>query len=223
MPWLQTKTHHMNMLMEEMRDRNETTLNLVQIRHNMERSVTGPIVLALTKTGITPNTLTIIGFLITLIAAILIGMGHFISGGITILIAGVFDMLDGTLARSKKQETRFGAFLDSVLDRFSEAVLLLGILIISLQRNLVPEIILVFVVLTGSMMTSYVRARAEGLGWKGKAGWFTRPERVIVLAIGVITQQIFVALILMAVFIIITVIQRITDVHKEAREKRNPE
>lgn len=205
--------------MEEIRVREEMALNLEQIRRNMEQGITRPIVSALAKTGITPNILTVTGFIITLIAAALIGMGYLISGGIIILVAGAFDMLDGALARSKQQETRLGAFLDSIIDRFSETALLLGVLVISLQRNLVPEIILVFVVLAGSMMISYVRARAEGLGWKGKAGWFTRPERVIVLAIGVITNQIFIALIVMAVFIIITVIQRIADVHKEAREK----
>lgn len=205
--------------MEEIRVREEMALNLEQIRRNMEQGITRPIVSVLAKTGITPNILTVTGFIITLIAAALIGMGHLISGGIIILVAGAFDMLDGALARSKQQETRLGAFLDSIIDRFSETALLLGVLVISLQRNLVSEIILVFVVLAGSMMISYVRARAEGLGWKGKAGWFTRPERVIVLAIGVITNQIFIALIVMAVFIIITVIQRIADVHKEAREK----
>ena len=219
MPWLQKKIHHIDIIMEEIRVREEMALNLEQIRRNMEQGITRPIVSVLAKTGITPNILTVTGFIITLIAAALIGMGHLISGGIIILVAGAFDMLDGALARSKQQETRLGAFLDSVIDRFSETALLLGVLVISLQRNLVSEIILVFVVLAGSMMISYVRARAEGLGWKGKAGWFTRPERVIVLAIGVITNQIFIALIVMAVFIIITVIQRIADVHKEAREK----
>ncbi len=219
MPWLQKKIHHIDIIMEEIRVREEMALNLEQIRRNMEQGITRPIVSVLAKTGITPNILTVTGFIITLIAAALIGMGHLISGGIIILVAGAFDMLDGALARSKQQETRLGAFLDSIIDRFSETALLLGVLVISLQRNLVSEIILVFVVLAGSMMISYVRARAEGLGWKGKAGWFTRPERVIVLAIGVITNQIFIALIVMAVFIIITVIQRIADVHKEAREK----
>jgi CDP-diacylglycerol--glycerol-3-phosphate 3-phosphatidyltransferase len=149
----------------------------------------------------------------------MIATDHLLIGGIAILFAGVFDMLDGALARARKRETLFGAFLDSTLDRLSEASLLLGLLILCLRQHLTLETLLVYIVFAGSMMVSYVRARAEGLGLECKVGWFTRPERVIVLALGLLFDQILITLGILVVFAYTTVVQRIVYVRRQTGSK----
>lgn len=191
--------------------------NLTQMRHTVAHGLTKPVVESLAKTRVTPNTLTVVGFLATLAAAGMIATDHLLIGGIIILFAGAFDMLDGALARAKKQESHFGSFLDSTLDRLSEAFLLMGLLILCLRQNLTLESLLVYIVFMGSMMVSYVRAKAESLGLECEVGWFTRPERVIVLALGLILNQILIALGILVVFTYITVVQRMVYVRRQTR------
>ncbi|MCD6358526.1 MAG: CDP-alcohol phosphatidyltransferase family protein [Dehalococcoidia bacterium] len=195
------------------------SLNLNYMRRTLGQRITVPVIAFISKSGVTPNTLTIIGFLITLAAAALVGTGHLFVGGIVILIAGLFDMLDGALARARKQESFWGSFLDSTLDRLSEAALLLGLLTFCLQQGLTLETVLTYIVFAGSMMVSYVRSKAESLGLKCTVGWFTRPERVIVLALGLLFNQILILLGILLVFTWITVIQRIAHVRQQARNK----
>jgi len=148
--------------------------------------LTEPAVQFLARRHITPTTLTLTGFVITLGAAALIATGYLFIAGFVVLVAGFFDMLDGALARRTNQVTRFGAVLDSVLDRVSDAVLLLGILVFYLffgDRSTVG-ILVVCLALIGSPLVSYIRARAEALGLECQVGLFTRAERVIVLAVG---------------------------------------
>ena len=114
---------------------------------------------------------------------------------IVVLVAGLFDMLDGALARTTNRVTRFGGILDSTLDRLSEAVLLLGILVIYAREQQVAESLLVGVALLGSIMVSYLRARIEAIGIECKVGLFTRPERVVVLALGLLLSRFDYALV----------------------------
>ena len=195
-------------------------MNLIDIRRNLAHRITDPIVGILSRSGITPNALTLINLALNIAAAFIITTGHFLLGGILVLVAGLFDLLDGALARFIKQTTRFGAILDSVADRISEAAILCGILIWYIpQEDTSLEIVLIFVVLIGSFLVSYIRARAEGLGWQCQVGLFTRAERVIVLAIGLLVNQIFIALCVLVVFVFITVAQRLVYLWKQGNIK----
>ena len=198
-------------------------MNLQEIRRNLACRVTDPIVGVLSKSGITPNTLTLINLALNIVAAYFIATGHFIIGGALILGSGLFDLLDGALARFSKQTTKFGAVLDSTVDRISEAATLCGLLIWYVaEGGTTLEIVLVLVVLVGSFLVSYIRARAEGLGWRCQVGLFTRAERVIVLAIGLLVSgvsvhSVFVALWVLAVFASITVVQRLVYLWKQQK------
>ena len=191
-------------------------MNLINIRRNLAYRITGPVVRILSRSGITPNALTFVNLALNLIAAYVVATGHFLLGGVLVLVAGLFDLLDGALARFTEQATRFGAILDSVVDRISEAAILFGLLIWYIpQEEPGLEIVLIFIVLIGSFLVSYIRARAEGLGWQCQVGLFTRAERVIVLAIGLLANQIFTALCILAVFASITIVQRLVYLRKQ--------
>ena len=184
-----------------------------------------PVAGLLAKTPITPDILTWFGFLVAVGAAGLIVTGHLFAAGWVVLIAGFSDMLDGALARRINRTTRFGAFLDSTLDRLSEAVLLLGILVLNLyfKSQLNIEVLLVCLALIGSFLVSYVRARAEALGIECQLGVFTRAERVIVLALGLLLNQIDYALIaalaIIVLFSFITTGQRVLYVWQQTKIK----
>jgi CDP-diacylglycerol--glycerol-3-phosphate 3-phosphatidyltransferase len=195
-------------------------MNLIDIRRNLAYRITDPIVGILSKSGITPNALTFINLALNIAAAFIIATGHFLLGGILVLVAGLFDLLDGALARFIKQTTRFGAILDSVADRISEAAIFCGLLVWYIpQQGTSLEIVLIFVVLIGSFLVSYIRARAEGLGWQCQVGLFTRAERVIVLAIGLLINQIFIVLCVLVVFVFFTVVQRLVYLWKQSKIK----
>jgi len=194
-------------------------MNLIDIRRNLAYRITNPIVGILSKSGITPNALTLINLALNIVAAYVIATGHFLLGGGLVLVSGLFDLLDGALARFTKQTTKFGAILDSTVDRISEAAILCGLLIWYLARGGRLEIVLIFAVLIGSFLVSYVRARAEGLGWQCQIGLFTRAERVIVLAIGLLINQIFIALCVLVVFVFTTVVQRLVYLWKQGKIK----
>jgi CDP-diacylglycerol--glycerol-3-phosphate 3-phosphatidyltransferase len=195
-------------------------MNLIDIRRNLAYRITDPVVRILGKSGITPNALTFINLALNIFAAYVIATGHFLLGGVLVLVAGLFDLLDGALARFTKQTTKFGAILDSTADRISEAAILCGLLFWYIpQEEASLEIVLIFVVLIGSFLVSYIRARAEGLGWQCQVGLFTRAERVIVLAIGLLVNQTFVALCILVVFVFITVVQRLVYLWKQGNVK----
>ena len=192
---------------------------LSPVRKSAASHLTEPAVRLLARTHITPSAVTWLGFSIALGAAALIATGHLFIAGFVVLAAGFFDMLDGALARYTGQVTRFGAILDSVLDRVSEAVLLLGILAWYVREISILEVLLVSVALLGSLLVSYIRARAEALGMECEVGLFTRPERVVVLAIGLIINQIAIALGIMVAFSFFTVGQRMIYVWRQTRIK----
>ncbi len=151
---------------------------------NIARKVGGFVA----KSGIGPNAITIIGFLLNFPVAYVLAQGQFFLGGLLILFAGAFDMLDGAVARATGKMTKFGAFLDSTFDRYSEIVVLLGLLLyyrspLGIKGEEMGGSVLVYIAITGSLMVSYVKARAEGLNMPMKGvGLLPRPERVIMLA-----------------------------------------
>jgi CDP-diacylglycerol--glycerol-3-phosphate 3-phosphatidyltransferase len=194
-------------------------MNLMDIRRNLAYRITDPMVGILSKSGITPNALTLISLALNIVTAYVIATGHFLLGGVLVLVSGLFDLLDGALARFIKQTTKFGAILDSTVDRISEAAILCGLLIWYIPQGSSLEIVLIFAVLIGSFLVSYIRARAEGLGWQCQVGLFTRAERVIVLAIGLLINQIFIALCILVVFVFITVAQRLVYLWKQGKIK----
>jgi len=158
-------------------------------RKNISVRLTRPLVKLLARTPVTPDALTWTGFLLTVVAAVVIGSGHLFAGGWAVLFAGLFDMLDGALARLTNKVTDFGAALDSTLDRLSEAVLLLAVMFRYAQNQSYWFVLLTGIALAGSFMVSYIRARAEGLGLKLTEGFFTRADRVIVLALGLLLSR----------------------------------
>ena len=150
-----------------------------------------PIAAALVAIGFNANAATIAGFLIAVIAAAFAATGQFLIAGLISIPAALFDMIDGAIARRTGKVSDRGALLDSTFDRLSEAALLLGLLIYysaaeSLRRE---AIILAFIAFVGSIMVSYIRARAEGLGYKGTSGFLTRPERVVIMTVTLIIGQ----------------------------------
>ena len=196
---------------------------LSEVRKVLAYRFTEPLVRFLSRTPITPSTITWLGFLLTIGAAALIITGHLLVAGIVVLIASFFDMLDGALARHINQVTRFGAVLDSTLDRLSEAVLLLSILVIYAREQSVTGILLVGAALIGSLLVSYIRARAEALDLECQVGLFTRTERVIVLVLGLLLSHIDKALIItlavIAVFSLFTAGQRLLYVWKQTKTR----
>jgi len=194
---------------------------LSEFRKTAAHYLTQPVVRLLAKTPITPSAITWFGFLLAAGAAVLITTGHLFAAGLVVLLAGFFDILDGALARLTNQTTRFGAVLDSTLDRLSEAVLLLGILILYTRQQSVTQILLVSVALPSSMLVSYVKARAEAIGLECQVGLFTRSERVIVLALGLLLSQInnalAIALAIIVVFSLFTIGQRLVYVWQQTK------
>jgi CDP-diacylglycerol--glycerol-3-phosphate 3-phosphatidyltransferase len=196
-------------------------VNLIRIRDSAAFFITSPFVKVLSRGRISPNVLTLIGLAINLGAAYFVATGHFFSGGGLILVSGLFDLLDGALARTAGRATKFGALLDSTVDRASEAAIFCGLLFWASARGLDATIVLASAVLIGSFLISYIRARAEGLGMKCKVGLFTRAERVIVLAVGLLLGQVHVALWILVVFIYVTVLQRLFYVQKQTGDESN--
>jgi len=171
----------------------------------------------LAKIGIAPNAITTVGLALSIVVAWVLATGHFFLGGFLVLFSGAFDMLDGAVARLTGKTSRFGGVLDSTFDRVSEGALLLGLLAYYADRGGQQEILLIGAALLGSVMTSYVRARAEGAGLKCEVGVFTRPERVILLAIGLIANQMLVILWILAVLSNLIALQRLLHVWQQAR------
>jgi CDP-diacylglycerol--glycerol-3-phosphate 3-phosphatidyltransferase len=168
-----------------------------------------PVVRTLARLGITPNGLTVAGFVGNAIAAALVVQGALLAAGVVVLVASALDMLDGALARSTGQVTPFGGVFDSVLDRLSEAVVLFGICWYQLDSGNREEALLAFVAVVGSLMVSYVRARAEAAGVMLKDGLFTRAERVVVTGVALMLGLLRPALWLLAVLTLVTTLQRL--------------
>ncbi len=168
------------------------------------------VVRPLARGGVSPNVLTVVGFLAMVGVAGVLALGYERLGGLLIVAVGLFDALDGALARSTGKATTFGAFFDSTLDRFAEIAIYLGLLY--LYRGETAVVLLVYLAITGSLMVSYTRARAEGLGLECKVGLFTRLERLATLVIGLVLEQTVLALLVLAVLSNLTAVQRMWHV-----------
>jgi len=164
-----------------------------QILSDTAHKLAEPVGRLVGKTGVSPNALTIFGFCINFGVAWLVSQGHFLYGGILILAAGIFDLLDGAVARMTGRVTKFGALLDSTLDRYSEGVVLFGLLWYYASRPDIvykTECLLIFATIVGSILVSYVRARAEGLNLDAEVGIFRRTMRIGVLSLGLMFSAI---------------------------------
>lgn len=183
------------------------------------RRIVEPIAGGLHRLGVTPNALTVLGFLLNGINAWLLATGRFPLAGVLILAFSGLDALDGTLARLSGQATRFGAFLDSVLDRYSEAVIFFGLVVWFARTGQQEGLFLAYAAIIGSQLVSYTRARAEGLGLDCKVGWFSRVERVIALSLGLIVGWVRPVLWLLAVLTNLTAAQRMLHVYRLTRSQ----
>lgn len=194
----------------------QETKNLTDtLRHSLSGVVT-PIAAFFLKLGISANTVTLLGLAGHVLAAFFVASGWIAAGGITVLLLAPFDFLDGTLARLSGSSSKFGGFLDSVTDRYSEFFILGGLLWYYLQASNELACMLTYLAAAGSILVSYVRARAEGLGLDCKVGLLTRVERYIVLVPALIFNFPLVGLWILAVFTNITALQRIFYVRKKA-------
>jgi CDP-diacylglycerol--glycerol-3-phosphate 3-phosphatidyltransferase len=182
----------------------------------------GYVAQGLHKLGITPNALTYTGFLLTAVTAVFLANGLFRWGAVLLLIAAFFDMLDGAVARFTKQMSTFGAFLDSTLDRYSESVTFLAMAFFYSRRpSTRTELVLIIVILVGSLMVSYTKARAEALQVECKAGILQRPERVVLLLFGLFTGWLQPVLWIMAILTNFTAFQRIYEVYWRTQQLQN--
>ena len=166
------------------------------------------IVSALALSKVHPNVLTFIGLVINVWVAFLFAAGRFTAGGFVLIGAGLFDMVDGRVARETNQVTRFGGFFDSVLDRYSDLGVLIGLLVYYASINRFFYVVLTALVMTGTVMVSYTRARAENTIPRCKVGFLERPERVVLIIIGALFNRMAQVLWVSAVFANITVFQR---------------
>jgi CDP-diacylglycerol--glycerol-3-phosphate 3-phosphatidyltransferase len=180
---------------------------------------------ALQRLPVTPNQITVVGTALTFVAAVLTAMGQLRWGGVVLAFAGTFDILDGALARSTGRSYAYGAFLDSTLDRYSEGAMYLGLIAYfvsaggPLQRWL---ILATAAALAGSFLVSYVRARAQSLGFTCESGLFARPERVVVTVVGLIFGGVVLTgvVTLLAILTNLTALQRIREVWLQGRAQR---
>jgi CDP-diacylglycerol--glycerol-3-phosphate 3-phosphatidyltransferase len=175
------------------------------------------IVNALALSRVHPNVLTFIGLLINIWAAFLFSYGRFLYAGLVVIGAGLFDMVDGRVARETNRVTRFGGFFDSVLDRYSDLALLVGLLVYYASINRFFYVVLTAIVMTGTVLISYTRARAENTIPKCKIGFLERPERVVLIIIGALTNRMAPVLWVIAVLSNITVISRIIYTWEETK------
>ncbi len=173
------------------------------------------IVRCLTHFKVNPNILTFTGVLISFWAAWEFGYGNFFRGGLVIILAGLFDMLDGEVARFSRTESEFGAFYDSVIDRYSDVIILQGLMVYYARKQMLEYVVLVGVVVMGAVLTSYARARAESLIHKCKVGFMERPERIVLLIIGGLANRMEAVLWVLAILGNWTVINRIYYTWKE--------
>jgi CDP-diacylglycerol--glycerol-3-phosphate 3-phosphatidyltransferase len=175
------------------------------------------IVRGLALSKINPNVLTFLGLVINAVAATYLAMGQFRKAGFIIIFAGLFDMVDGRVARETNQVTRFGAFFDSVLDRYSDLALLIGLLVYYGTISRPFYVVLTAIVMAASVMISYSRSRAENIIPTCKVGFLERPERVVLLIIGALFDRMAPVLWVIAVLGNITVIHRMIFTYQEAQ------
>ena len=188
-------------------------------RHFAARYLENPLARLLGNIGLSPNKISVLGLVLSGATAYLLGVGLFLGGGLLLLAASVLDMADGALARLTGRTTPFGGLMDSTADRVSEAVVLLGLLVFYLDPLSTTGVVLVNTALVGSFMVSYLRAKAESLGVDCQVGIMTRPERVLVLAIGLLVDQVTIVLGIIALLSLLTAVHRFWHIRGKLLEK----
>ena len=178
-----------------------------------------PIAGFLNRFGIRPNTVTLFGLLGTIGCAVLIAFGHMTWAGILLLIMGPVDAMDGVLARLRNEASDWGAFVDAVTDRYSELFLFLGFLVHYLMLGYKPGVILAYLAAAGSVLVSYIKARADALKLDANVGLLTRMERLIVIIPGLIFNLPMAVLVIVAVLANLTALQRIFQVRRDAHQR----
>ena len=187
------------------------------IQQRIERAM-APLAATLHRIGASANKVSVAGFVLNAAAAALVVTGHLVAAGVLYLVAGLLDLLDGVLARTGGRPTRFGAFLDSTLDRASEGVVFAAIAYRFAAHGSAVDAGIVVLALLGSVLVSYVRARAEGLGAQVRVGIATRAERVILVALGLMLGLLPEAIYLVTLLTAVTVLQRIACARQELRD-----
>ena len=208
--------------MNKVQDNNEPITLTDQLRVRFKH-VLDPIGAFLNRLGLMPNTMTIIGLVGNTIGAYFLMQGQMVIGGLLILAMGPVDALDGTMARLRGEPSDFGAFVDSVTDRYSELVIFLGLLLYYNQQSDWVNTLGVYLAAAGSVLVSYVRARAQSLGYEAKVGILTRAERYAVLAPALIINIPWVGIWIIAVLANITALQRILHVRRLAHIQMDDE
>jgi CDP-diacylglycerol--glycerol-3-phosphate 3-phosphatidyltransferase len=192
-------------------------------RRALGKYFTDPVVRLLKLTRIPPDALTWIGAVIACGAGVLAGTGHLFAAGWIVAFSGIFDLLDGALARYLNKTTRFGGILDSTLDRVSDVAILVGLVVLYAQQSSVLGAALASVTIVGSQLVSYIRARAEAMGLKCEIGIFTRPERIVILSLGLLLSSfqpwLFIALGAIAALSWFTAGQRLFSVWQKLKTK----
>lgn len=201
---------------------NDSTSHSVSLSEKLRPAIAvflQPIARGLLRLGITANILTLLGLLLAMGVGIVTANGQMLLGGILMLLAGPMDALDGAVARQSGIQNKFGAFLDSTCDRYAEGFVLVGLSIYGLNVNDPRLVLLSFIAFWGSVLISYTRARAEGLGIECKIGLFTRLERFLLISGMLLLDQVLIGLIILAVLTHVTAIQRIVFVWRAAQNR----
>jgi CDP-diacylglycerol--glycerol-3-phosphate 3-phosphatidyltransferase len=178
------------------------------------RGFVQPFAAALARAGIQANWLTYLGFILNVAVAVLVAQGWLGVGGAMFLIVNALDFLDGAVARAAGTAGAFGAFLDSVLDRYSEAVVFVGLIVWYARADDMFAVVATALAMSGSFMVSYCRARAEGLGLDCEVGLLQRPERIVVLGIGLMLTEYTHPMVLVAVLVVLAVLTNVTTLQR---------
>ena len=186
------------------------------------KGILDPLGAFFNRIGLMPNTMTILGLAGNAVGGFFLSQGQMTLGAIIIIMMGPVDALDGTMARLRGMAGPFGAFVDSVTDRYSELVILGGLLYYYIQQGDQMATLLVYAAMAGSIMVSYVRARGQSLGWDTKIGLLTRMERYLVLAPALLFNRPTWGLWIIAIFANLTALQRIIDVRRQAYADKRP-
>jgi len=192
---------------------------------NFYLNILTPVVKFFIAHDLNPNLFTTVGFLVSLASAYFFGIGELVIAGILVLLSGTFDIIDGRVARATNRVTKFGALYDSTLDRYAEVVMFFGLAYFFVAQDFVWRSVAVSIALGGSMMVSYVRARAEGLGFDCKVGIMQRPERIVLIGFGAIIHEyaLMIAVVAIAVLANFTAAQRLYHVWStENNRKKEP-
>lgn len=197
-------------------------MNFSDLLRRLFKNVLDFIGKSLNKAGFTPNSVTLIALIGNLIAAVMISFGHIQAAGVVVLLMGPLDAVDGTMARLDNHVTAFGAFLDSISDRYSELLILGGLLFYFTQMQNWHSCILTYFAAVGSVLVSYARAKGESLGFSVKAGLLTRVERYLVMAPSLIFNSPVIGLWIIAIFGNFTAVQRIWQVWRQSSQAGSP-